>query len=139
VWTSDLYNPEGHNIPSFPTPVTVYFLGPWATWEDLRLCVHGQCQSGPLRYVLEFTQPFHYPEDSGKPGATKEGTHGIHHTEPTPPAVHEQEPHVIDSTVPTAITVPLGTLGAMKLTCPQGSRRPRWSHTSPMGQTQVTV
>jgi hypothetical protein len=71
---------------------------------------------------LEFTQPSPNPEDSGKPSATKERTHGIHHTELPPPAAMRQEPHVIDITVPTAISVHLGTLGAVKLSCPQGSR-----------------
>jgi hypothetical protein len=89
MWTSDLDNPNGHNIPSLLTLAIVYFLGHWATWGGPEtLCSWPVSECG-LEICLGVYPTLPNPEDSGKPGATKARTQGIHCTEPHPPAAHE--------------------------------------------------
>jgi hypothetical protein len=102
MWTSDLDNPNGHNIPSLLTLAIVYFLGHWATWGGPEtLCSRPVSECG-LECGLK-TQENLVPPRQGHRESTAQS--------PIPQLHMRQELHVIDITVPTAISVHLGTGG----------------------------
>jgi hypothetical protein len=139
VGTSDLDNPEGHNILSLPTPVTVHFLGRWATWgrpetlcswpvseRGLEICL-GVYTTFPQSWRLRKTK-CHQGEDTWNPP----------HRAPSP-SCNEAGATCHWHHSANGHFSAFRNTGGCEAELPTGLQESRWPHAFTKGQTQVPV